>query len=155
MRMLGTHFKFPKPFSRGFSLLELLVVISIIGILVSIGTASFTAAQRTSRDSRRRADVKAMQSAFEQYKADTGAYAACATMAAYNPGPGALMPGGLPLDPRNSGDYVYNTSDACTTSNYCVCALLEGGTGNADEPETPGTCEFNASGDYYCLTNLQ
>jgi prepilin-type N-terminal cleavage/methylation domain-containing protein len=153
--MFRTHLAFFKKFQKGFSLLELLVVISIIGILVSIGTASFSAAQRTTRDSRRRADVKAMQSAFEQYKASTGAYATCSTMAAYNPGTGALMPGGLPLDPRNTGDYVYNTSNGCTTTNYCVCALLEGGSGNADEPETPGTCEFNASGTYYCLTNLQ
>lgn len=146
---------FPSFHPRGFSLLELLVVISIIGILVSIGTASFTAAQRTSRDSRRRADIKVMQNAFEQYQSSNGAYAACATMAAYDSGTGPLMPGGLPLDPRNTGDYVYNTSTACTTSTYCVCALMETGTGNADAPETPGTCDFDTSGDYYCLNNLQ
>ncbi|HCR81777.1 MAG: Pilus assembly protein [Candidatus Pacebacteria bacterium GW2011_GWB1_47_8] len=139
----------------GFSLLELLVVISIIGILVSIGTVAFTTAQKTGRDSRRRSDIKAMQDAFEQYRAENSTYEACSTMADYNSGSGSLMPGGLPVDPRNSGDYVYNTANGCTVSGYCVCAYLESGTGNADLPVTPGTCSYNSGGDYYCLTNLQ
>jgi prepilin-type N-terminal cleavage/methylation domain-containing protein len=122
----------PKKFSRGFSLLELLVVISIIGILISIGTVAFTSAQKTSRDSRRRGDIKAMQDAFEQYNADKGSYEACSTMASYDSGSGALMPAGLPTDPRNTGAYVYNTSTGCDATGYCVCAFLESGTGNAN-----------------------
>lgn len=139
----------------GFSLLELLVVISIIGILVSIGTVAFTTAQKTGRDSRRRSDMKAMQDAFEQYHAELGTYEVCNTMANYNGGSGPLMPGGLPSDPRNSGDFVYNTANGCTVGGYCVCAFLESGTGNANEPVTPGTCSYATGGDYYCLTNLQ
>lgn len=138
----------------GFSLLELLVVISIIGILVSIGTVAFTTAQKTGRDSRRRADIKAMQAAFEQYRAEVGTYEACSTMAIYDGGTGALMPGGLPVDPRNSGNYVYNTSTGCNVSNYCVCAYLESSNGNANAP-TAATCNYLADGDYYCLTSLQ
>ncbi|HEX9817855.1 MAG TPA: prepilin-type N-terminal cleavage/methylation domain-containing protein [Patescibacteria group bacterium] len=143
-----------KKFSLGFSLLELLVVISIIGILVSIGTVAFTSAQKTSRDSRRRADVKSMQDAFEQYMADNGTYEACATMADYDTGSGALMPAGLPEDPRNTGSYVYNTGDGCDATGYCVCALLESGTGNANQP-VGVSCAYAAGGDYYCLSQRQ
>lgn len=143
-----------KKHSQGFSLLELLVVISIIGILVSIGTVAFTTAQQKSRDSRRRSDVKAMQDAFEQYKADTGTYDTCSAMASYDAGSGPIMPGGLPADPKNSGDYIYNTSTGCSADTYCVCAFLESGTGNADAP-TAATCSYNSGGPYYCLTNLQ
>ena len=139
----------------GFSLLELLVVISIIGILVSIGTVAFTTAQKTSRDSRRRADMKAMQDAYEQYHAETDTYELCETMGNYDPGSGPIMPGGLPADPRNSGDYVYNTATGCNVSEYCVCAFLESSSGNANQPVTPGTCTYATAGDYYCLTNLQ
>lgn len=138
----------------GFSLLELLVVISIIGILVSVGAVAFTTAQQRSRDSRRRADIKAMQDAFEQYMAENGEYETCSTMASYDSGNGPLMPGGIPTDPRNSGEYVYNTTTACSETSYCICASLEGGTGNADAP-TGSTCNYSPGGAYYCLTSLQ
>jgi len=143
-----------KKFNFGFSLLELLVVISIIGILVSISAAAFNVAQRTSRDSRRRADIKAMQDAFEQYMAENTSYAACSTMATYDSGSGPLLPSGLPVDPRNSGSFVYNTATGCDDTGYCVCAYLEGSSGNADAP-TGASCNYTAGGDYYCLTNLQ
>lgn len=139
----------------GFSLLELLVVISIIGILISIGTVAFTTAQRSSRDARRKSDVQAMQGAFEQYMGENGVYAACSTMAAYDPGNGALMPAGLPTDPKNTGSYVYNGSTGCDSTGYCICALLEGtGDGNANAPTTTN-CNYSAGGNYYCLTDLQ
>jgi prepilin-type N-terminal cleavage/methylation domain-containing protein len=144
-----------KKYTRGFSLLELLVVISIIGILVSVGVAAFTTAQAKARDSRRRADIKAMQDAFEQYKGETGLYDdSCSIMAEYDTGSGDLMPGGLPTDPRNTGDYVYSTASGCSDESYCVCAYLESGTGNANAP-TGAACNYSAGGSYYCLSSLQ
>jgi len=66
----------------GFTLLELLVVISIIGILIAMGTVAFSTAQKRGRDSKRRGDLKAVQAAFEQYNAtNTGYSASCAAMA--------------------------------------------------------------------------
>jgi prepilin-type N-terminal cleavage/methylation domain-containing protein len=138
---------------KGFSLLELLVVISIMGILITLGVVAFSTAQKKTRDSRRRADVKAMQDAFEQYMAATGTYETCNTMATYDAGNGAIMPGGLPTDPKNADGYVYNTTTACSISGYCICASMESGAGNAEAP-TLATCDFGA-GNYYCLTNLQ
>jgi len=139
---------------QGFSLLELLVVISIMAILVSIGTVAFITVQRTGRDSRRRADLRSMQDAFEQYIADNGTYADCSTMVDYDSGSGALIPAGLPVDPRNSGDYVYNTSDGCDATGYCICALLEGSGGNANEP-TGTACDYSSDGEYFCVSQRQ
>lgn len=138
----------------GFSLLELLVVISIISILIALGTVAFTTVQEKGRDSRRRGDIKAMQDAFEQYRAEANSYAACDVMADYDSGSGPIMPGGLPEDPRSSGSYVYNTDTGCDTDGYCVCAMMESSFGNADVPAA-NVCNFLASGSYYCLTNLQ
>ncbi|MCC6711196.1 MAG: type II secretion system protein [Candidatus Pacebacteria bacterium] len=138
----------------GFSLLELLVVISIMGILIALGTVAFSTVQKKGRDSRRRADIKAMQDAFEQYRADNTGYEACTTMASYDSGSGPIMPGGLPTDPKNADTYIYNTSDGCDATGYCICAAMEGGIGNA-EAATGTSCNFSSSGSYYCLTNLQ
>jgi len=51
----------------GFSLIELLVVISIIGILAGIALVSFTGAQRQARDSERKSDIKQYQASLETY----------------------------------------------------------------------------------------
>ena len=124
---------------KGFTLLELLVVISIIGLLIASGAVAFSTAQKKGRDARRRADMKAFQSAYEQYYAENTTYAACGTMNTQFSG------GSAPTDPR--GSYV----SSCAAASYCVCALLEDlGSGNA----TNSSCTFGA-GNYYCVTNLQ
>ena len=137
----------------GFSLLELLVVISIMGILISLGVVAFSTVQKKGRDARRRTDIKAMQDAFEQYKAENTTYTTCSAMAGYDGGTGPIMPGGLPSDPKSADSYVYNTATGCDATGYCVCALLEGGSGNSSAPSA-ADCNFGA-GNYYCLTNLQ
>ena len=52
---------------KAFTLLELLVVIGIIGILISLGIASYSTAQRKARDAKRKSDLQSIQHAFEQY----------------------------------------------------------------------------------------
>ncbi len=120
----------------GFTLLELLIVIAIIGILASLAAVSYSSAQRRARDSQRQADLKAIQNALEQYYADNdGNYPGgdC------DPGVGYL-PDGIPADPKTG---VLYPSSTCTTGAYRFCADLE-----ADG-------SFDGSEEDFCVTNLQ
>lgn len=134
-----------KKSTAGFTLLELLVVISIMALLIAMGTVAFSTAQKRGRDAKRRADMQALQKAFEQYYVLNGsAYADCNSMAADQ-----MAEGGMPTDPKPSQSYVCN-SDAFTNS-YCACALLEesGGGNSTNDGCTYGT------GNYFCVNSLQ
>jgi type II secretion system protein G len=58
----------------GFTLIELLVVISIIGLLSSVVMASLSSARSKSRDTRRMADLRQIQTALEMYYDANGGY---------------------------------------------------------------------------------
>jgi len=108
---------------NGFTLLELLVVIAIIGVLIALGTVSYSAIQRKSRDAKRESDLKSIQGALEQYyAANDGSYPG-ATCADY-PGTALaeFMPQGVPIDPKSGNNYPCTTY---TTSGYEICADLE------------------------------
>jgi len=63
---------------KGFTLVELLVTITIIGILASIGLNTFTSAQKKSRDAKRKAYLRQITDALEAYHNDNGEYPASA-----------------------------------------------------------------------------
>jgi len=144
MNFTNKHKKF-----GGFTLLEILVVISIIGILIAIGSAPFTTAQKKGRDARRRADMKQYQSAFEQYFSENNTYATCATME------GGFV-GGAPADPKTGTTTPYTcTTTATPITGYCVCATLDfSTTGNASAGNA-GACTFAAGSSMFCVQNLQ
>lgn len=54
----------------GFTLVELLVTISIIAILSAIGLVIYSSVIKQGRDSKRQSDLRSIQSALEQYYAD-------------------------------------------------------------------------------------
>lgn len=135
---------------KGFTLLELLIVISIIGILVTVATASYSSSQKKARNSRRMSDMKSVQNAAEQYYADNNA--------AYPPDTSfgdEYLPSGWPNDPKSSFTYEYTPSPAAPASatSYIACAQMEGANGNATS--ATGTDYPTTGGTYYCVKNLQ
>jgi type II secretion system protein G len=59
---------------KGFTLIEIMLVIALIGILVAAGLGSFTSSQTKGRDSKRKNDLSHMAEALEIYYNDIGQY---------------------------------------------------------------------------------
>lgn len=142
---------------KGFTLVELLVVISIIAILSTIGIVVFTGVTGRARDSKRIQDIDSIANAMEAHFAN-GAYVALSTAFFQN--------SVVPADPLNGvsncgGNLCTYCVEAapltarfttCTTavgdtqppagSSFTVCANLEGNNG-------PG------GHNYYCRSNSQ
>lgn len=78
----------------GFTLVELLVVVAIIGILSTIGLVLFNSAQQNARDARRKADIESIANALET-KRQPGAPTYSAITG------GDFSSGSIPIDTTN------------------------------------------------------
>jgi len=146
---------------KGFTLLELLVTISIIGLLLGIGAVSFSTAQKRGRDSRRQGDMKAIQKSLEQcYSIDTKYPQTAASDSSLDCSDGTMTMNQVPSDPQSTGSYTY-TVDSDPATVYCLCSLLENiGKGNASDDGAGGggSCTWDAGGvdnNYFCVSNQQ
>lgn len=99
---------------KGFTLVELLTVIAIIGILSTIVMTSLLTARKKGRDVKRIADIKQIQLGLEQYYNDNLKYPTSLTSLTTQ-----YMPI-IPADPLGSL-YYYVAANAAGTSN-CVAA---------------------------------
>lgn len=66
--------------ARAFTLVELIVIITVISILATIGMFSFINIQKQSRDSQRNADVNVIAEALENYYSHNGEYPSCSAL---------------------------------------------------------------------------
>jgi type II secretion system protein G len=59
---------------RGFTIVELLIVIVVIGILAGLVVTTFTGIQQKARNTERQTDIKAIHGQVEAYYAQNGSY---------------------------------------------------------------------------------
>src|SRR3954471_16533382 len=60
--------------NRGFTIVELLIVIVVIGILAALVIVTYNGIQQKARDTERKTDIKALQGHMEAYWADNAKY---------------------------------------------------------------------------------
>jgi len=137
---------------RGFSLFELLIVISIIGILTAVVSVAYSGAQKKTRDTRRVEDLKLIQTAAEQYYSQTSYVYPTSTTGPWVSGTGDTILAITPSEPKASWTaYKYTL----TGTVYCVCAKVED-TSNGNSSDD--VCTFVAAGStatYFCVKNQQ
>lgn len=139
---------------NGFTLFELLVSISIIGILTALAVVSYGSMQKKARDARRIQDMELIRKAQEQwYLINNSTYKTnCSSGTAWVDADSKTV-FVFPYDPKNVSPYTYNEGvSSCTVSGYCICAKLESATGNSS-----GSCTWVSpgTGASYCVNNQQ
>jgi type II secretion system protein G len=66
--------------NRGFTIVELLIVIVVIGILAALVIVTYNGIQQKARDTERKTDIKALQGHLEAYWADNAKYPCMASV---------------------------------------------------------------------------
>jgi len=122
-----------KKFSnKGFTLIEVLVVIGIIGIIAGFVTANLLAGRVKTRDAKRKDDLHKIRAAFEAYRGTNGVYPLalpdCATFTSITDTAGTTYLSNVPCDPSgssywNGGKYKYSGD----TTSYQLWACIESG----------------------------
>ncbi len=78
--------KLQKRMQAGFTIIELLIVIAIIGILATLVLTNFQGAQAKGRDTVRKNDINSVYQKLEEYYNENGSYPDSALVAATFPG---------------------------------------------------------------------
>lgn len=143
--------------SKGFTLIELMIVMVILGVLAAVGTTSFISSQKKSRDSTRKSSLKNIVTALELYYNDKGKYpgddgvggmqgcgddiapTVCQPNTAFSDANGTIYMERLPTDPLSQRKYFYR-SDA--DNQFQIYASLE----NDQDPTIITTTYSCASG---------
>lgn len=117
--------------NRGFTLVEMLIVIGLIALVATITISGFGNLQQGARDGRRKEDIDKVNTAIQAFRNDAGQFP---TAADYGELMSILSPDYIsvpPVDPLNRDGFVY-TYFSANGSRYELGARLEarGGDGN-------------------------
>lgn len=166
--------------NKGFTLIEILIVVAIIAILASVVLVGLGPTQQAGRDARRISDLKEVQNGLELYYNKCGYYpgtgtgGACAGTAVATPAYSNMSTAltsvnvgisSIPLDPSNAGVHVYSfATNGANATTYVLGAVLENPNNSVFTSYTPPAgasldttpaalnCTNTSSTGNYCVT---
>jgi len=106
--------------NKGFTFVELLVVVTIIAVLTAVAVVSYTSTNKKARDTKRKADLQEIRSALEIVRTECGAYPSgdlyslgvvCDTTE-------YITAARMPHDPKDASNYTYSSNG----TTYSLCA---------------------------------
>lgn len=133
-----------KTSQKGFTIVELLIVIVVIGILAALVLNTFAGAQARARDTERKTDIDAVAKQLEVYHADHGAYPALSewnSAAKAKATFGSIDESALTAPQKPAGTISWQGTASGGKEQYgfvgttCVAAV------ETTTPRTPATCE--------------
>lgn len=125
--------------NKGFSFVEMLVVVTIIALLTGGAAVTYSATTSRSRDARRRSDIQSMRSAMELCRSQDGQYPvlspnninSCLTSGTITCFGGAVYLNPVPQDPQNPSP-CYRYAGSSTT--YTFRATINGSNVDFTQP---------------------
>ncbi len=130
----------------GFTLLELLIIVVIVGILGLLIIPNIIDAPKKNRDTQRKTDLRGIQKGLEDYFVANNAYPTSATPAPVNTALAASLSSGsspiikpLPTDPNHASTTPYTYISDGKTYKLEACLEIPGDTGTDVVPKSDYT----------------
>ena len=135
---------------KAFTLIEILVVATIIGLLAAGAAVSYTQFMKQSRDAKRKADLEQIRAALEMYRSNSST----SNYPSYNPiSVGCITDTGncstynimyLPKVPKDPKDPTYTYGYSGSSTDYTLGAYLEVTGSSCSSPPscTIGNCTY-------------
>lgn len=146
-------------FGRGFTLIELIIVVTIIGILSSLLLSNLVGIRGRVRDGQRKSDLAQIKQALEIYRSDNGAYpldsgelnlSRCGEK--FETSTNVYMQK-IPCDPLNTFPYTYRYVSSVDGVTYTLSACLENIIdAKKTDPSNVAPCDITNNWSY-TLTN--
>lgn len=151
---------------KGFTLVELMIAISIIAVIAAVGITSFSQSQKLARDSRRKQDLRSLSTALQLYYHRYGHFPCTAVG----------TNGGWVKSGTTQSNWITNSTTDCATGTALDSAFINTvpidpnkvqaagqpqstatglGYGYYSAAQTTGGCNYGAGGSYILVAGLE
>jgi general secretion pathway protein G len=128
---------------KSFTLIEILVVATIIGLLAAGAAVSYSQFSKQSRDAKRKADLEQIRAALEMYRSNNNSYPTTITISCSSSGgitdASNTYLSQIPKDPKCS---TYTYYGSISTNDYTLAAYLEAGGTTCVAGQCGGNCNY-------------